>query len=402
MNQIMILLFDVDLRQSLGLSITVGLLSWIYLGFIAGKMYSLASKIKTGGEMQYLAAIACWIVVIVRPLVFGVEMANLQQGGRDGLHFLISAGINVLFAIIGTIGYFWIRRSEQDYQTAESVKQQSTVEAYRLAQAEERRALENRFRMFSKNEDYQYVRQFAKKYGERFDRKNLEKLQRVVSENWNFSIDQVHELVDAEIYALEIERLAVRLDASADRSLNGIIRQYLSYYGSADASNTLLLHQYLARKGMVESDSDQMFGRIQHVAAEIESERFKQQLLDESSIISADLDSLSGYQFESFLKELFIKMGYQVEQTRLSGDQGADLVVVKLGERTVIQAKRFIAAVGNKAVQEIVAAMSLYQAPKGMVVTNSRFTPAAYELARANNIQLIDGSELREFIGNYW
>jgi HJR/Mrr/RecB family endonuclease len=53
-------------------------------------------------------------------------------------------------------------------------------------------------------------------------------------------------------------------------------------------------------------------------------------------------------------------MGYRVEQTKLSGDQGADLVVIKLGEKTVIQAKRYGGKIGNSAVQEIMAAITLH------------------------------------------
>ena len=95
-------------------------------------------------------------------------------------------------------------------------------------------------------------------------------------------------------------------------------------------------------------------------------------------------------------------MGYQVEQTRLSGDQGADLVVVKFGEKTVIQAKCYSGKVGNYAIQEIFAAMNLYKAHKGMVVTNNYFTPAAFELADANNIELIDRDSLEELIRKFW
>lgn len=115
-----------------------------------------------------------------------------------------------------------------------------------------------------------------------------------------------------------------------------------------------------------------------------------------------NIDQLNGYEFEGFLKTLSSKMGYQVEQTRLSGDQGADLVIVKFGEKTVIQAKRFGGKVGNKAVQEIMAAISLYEAQKGMVITNNYFTPAAVKLANANNIELVDRDALEELINKHW
>ncbi len=73
-----------------------------------------------------------------------------------------------------------------------------------------------------------------------------------------------------------------------------------------------------------------------------------------------------------------------------------------VGEKTVIQAKCYSGKVGNYAVQEIFAAMNLYKAQKGMVVTNNYFTPAAFELADANNVELVDRNGLEELIRKFW
>ena len=111
-----------------------------------------------------------------------------------------------------------------------------------------------------------------------------------------------------------------------------------------------------------------------------------------------DIDRATGYDFERILKTLYESMGYSVEQTKLTGDQGADLVLVKFGERVVVQAKRHVGKIGNKAVQEIVAAVNHYNAVKGMVVTNSFFTPAAVAAARSNRIDLIDRDSLDRLV----
>lgn len=39
----------------------------------------------------------------------------------------------------------------------------------------------------------------------------------------------------------------------------------------------------------------------------------------------------------------------------------------------------------------------MYNANKGIVVTNSTFTSSAIELANANNIELVDGEKIEEF-----
>ena len=94
-------------------------------------------------------------------------------------------------------------------------------------------------------------------------------------------------------------------------------------------------------------------------------------------------------------------MNYTVEVTRGSGDQGADIVISKMGRKTVVQAKCYLNNVSNKAVQEVVAAMKYYNAESGMVVTNSYYTKGAKELAEANNIVLWDRDKLSQMLLAY-
>ena len=110
----------------------------------------------------------------------------------------------------------------------------------------------------------------------------------------------------------------------------------------------------------------------------------------------ADIDAMDGKAFEQYLEVLFGKLGYRVERTRYVGDYGADLITQKDGVKTVIQAKRYGKAVGIKAVQEAVAAKGMYDCTEAMVVTNSTFTRAAMELARANRVVLWDRDRLVE------
>ena len=91
-------------------------------------------------------------------------------------------------------------------------------------------------------------------------------------------------------------------------------------------------------------------------------------------------------------------MGYDVEQTKLSGDQGGDIVIRKFNKKIIVQAKRHKVKVTNKAVQEVVASIKHYNADGGMVVTNNFFTNSAIDLAKSNNIELIDRPKLEELI----
>ncbi|KYC48905.1 MAG: Restriction endonuclease [Candidatus Methanofastidiosum methylothiophilum] len=114
-----------------------------------------------------------------------------------------------------------------------------------------------------------------------------------------------------------------------------------------------------------------------------------------------DLNKLDGYQFENFLKSLFKNMGYKVSHTPLSGDQGADLIIEKFGEKTAVQAKRYQGSVSNKAVQEVVASIAHYNVNRGMVVTNSDFTRSAIELATSNSVELVDKNKLKNWLEQY-
>ncbi len=106
----------------------------------------------------------------------------------------------------------------------------------------------------------------------------------------------------------------------------------------------------------------------------------------------------NGYDFEKYVAKLYQKLGYEIEEvTRKSGDQGADVIVNKNGKKYVIQAKFYNSPVSNKAVQEVVAAIGMYKADKGIVVTNNRFTDSAIELAKANNIELVNGNKIEEY-----
>lgn len=111
-----------------------------------------------------------------------------------------------------------------------------------------------------------------------------------------------------------------------------------------------------------------------------------------------DVDSMTGTQFEYFLKLLFIRQGYKVETTKVTGDYGADLVMIKGDKKIVVQVKRYSNRVGIKAIQEVVSSIAFYKATEGWAITNSEFTDAAIELAKSNGIRLIERDELINMI----
>jgi restriction system protein len=112
---------------------------------------------------------------------------------------------------------------------------------------------------------------------------------------------------------------------------------------------------------------------------------------------TTEFTSLSGTDFEVYLGRLLKQNGFgDIRGTPATGDQGPDIIAKKDDKTIVIQAKRYQGSVGNKAVQEVVAAVKFYRADEGWVITSGTFTPSAKSLAQANNVKLIDGYALRK------
>lgn len=122
----------------------------------------------------------------------------------------------------------------------------------------------------------------------------------------------------------------------------------------------------------------------------------EEERLQRSGILEVDV--MTGKDFEKFLDVHFRNLGYSVSLTQDTQDYGADLILYKDGTKTVIQAKRSKNPVSVKAVQEVVGAIRYYNASKGIVITNNRFTENAYNLAKANDVELWARKNLIDFI----
>lgn len=101
---------------------------------------------------------------------------------------------------------------------------------------------------------------------------------------------------------------------------------------------------------------------------------------------------ISGFDYEEQVARSLKKQGYHnIIVTPKSGDFGADIIATdKHGRKTCFQCKHYGASVGVSAVQEVTAARLHYGCDKAAVVTNSKFTKAAKELALSNDIDLFE------------
>lgn len=254
---------------------------------------------------------------------------------------------------------------------------------------------------------YRVLEQFSRKFYSVLPEQEVENLRLTLErKGYRFSRNEILQLVEQEHFRQRSNDLKVRILSQEPYGARGLIEAYLGFCTPSDGQMIIVLRDILEERSLFQlfdSNIENLRQEVKRVAKEIELENFEKRLLEGSPIVSvAQVDGMTGYEFEDFLRELFVRMGYNVVQTRLSGDQGADIVAEKNGERVVVQAKRYEGNVGNYAVQEIVAAMSLYGAHAGKVITNSFFTRSAEELAVANNIHLVDRDELESLINSYW
>ena len=249
---------------------------------------------------------------------------------------------------------------------------------------------------------YKLIENFAIKYGTSYPEGKI-KLQTLLKDRgFDFAIDEMDYLISDALRKAEYNTFKERLLTFNPIQFDDYIESFvkLNLPENTQAIDFLL---------MLLDEKEFKFGRffiednIQQVKSKFELKHFERRLLDNNNrqVSMSDIDTMAGQEFESFLNTLFQKMGYTVKQTKLTGDQGADLVLARFGEVVVVQAKRSNNTIGNKAIQEVVASMKFYNAEKGMVVTNNYFTKAAEDLANANTISLIDRKQLSELISKY-
>lgn len=98
--------------------------------------------------------------------------------------------------------------------------------------------------------------------------------------------------------------------------------------------------------------------------------------------------------FEHHCAEVMRRAGWEASVTAGSGDQGVD-VLAQLGALSVaVQCKLHNAPVGNKAVQEVHAAMGFVDAEAAAVVSNADYTASARELAAKLGVLLLHHEDL--------
>ena len=114
--------------------------------------------------------------------------------------------------------------------------------------------------------------------------------------------------------------------------------------------------------------------------------------------------TVSPFDFEDFIAHLFKTGGFEVQQTDYTGDFGADLILKKDGESTVVQVKRYLktSPVGAQDINQVIGSKSYYKCDHALMITTSKYTKAAEKLSQTADVELWDWDDLADEISNVW
>lgn len=223
--------------------------------------------------------------------------------------------------------------------------------------------------------------------------------------NYLIEVMKKSENVDEKEDYINMEKNILRVDINKYINIQEDNELLYSIFDKIN-NNMVSYKKYLSIEDVLDIDiySKQymnIFNDVKKQQSIIEKERILNgNFAEEKKIVNDSLDYSTidnGYEFESFVANLYKMLGYNIiDVTSKSGDQGADVIIEKDSIKYAIQVKYYNNPVGNKAIQEVVAAKSYYKTDKAMVVTNSTYTKQAQELAKANDVILVDGAKLEQ------
>lgn len=117
----------------------------------------------------------------------------------------------------------------------------------------------------------------------------------------------------------------------------------------------------------------------------------------ENPLMQVDATNLTPLEYERHCADLLRTKGWEIRETPATRDGGADFIAEKNSIRLVVQCKRYSQPVGNKAVQEVTAAVRLYGGNVACVVAPTGFTRQAQQEAAGLSVHLLHHSLLATF-----
>ena len=197
----------------------------------------------------------------------------------------------------------------------------------------------------------------------------------------NFIVGAITGITFGLVLAVGVQALVDRFIKS--RILNNSIVSQIKLYEEADRAYRVIKEE--TEREQREAERTQQEAELARQEAERASRR---KLYDHWM-------SLSGSEFERELGILYAHLGYRVESTPSSGDQGIDLILRKDDETTIVQCKSHKSPVGPAVARELLGSLVAFGADDAVLACTGGFTRGVYEFVRGKPmIKLISASEL--------
>ncbi len=126
-------------------------------------------------------------------------------------------------------------------------------------------------------------------------------------------------------------------------------------------------------------------------------------------VLQLNVDSMTGEQFEDFIKVLIERMGLITEKTQKSHDGGIDIWAFSehevTGGRYIIQCKRWTPTIPVEVVRDLYGTVAREKADKGILITNSKISVDGHKFVEEANhkipITLVEGTQLMTLLVKY-
>lgn len=257
---------------------------------------------------------------------------------------------------------------------------------------------------YSNSEDYYR----AKKDYKAYKRSYLIKIN-LLNDHFNIPLALNDEMVNyinkvkRKVYADKMYNSLSDIINLSNANLYEIVKLYLEIYRQESLSNIYLS----IFSDVVHVEVKSILKIISQIENDLERKqnqyKVESKLFGRSGIkVFDEIDQLSGFQFEDYLHELFKELNCQTVKLPYSNDYGADLIVHFRNKKLIVQAKRYNEnnKVSLNAVQEVVAAKKYYKGELAIVITTSTYSKSTIELAKSNNVCLIDRLLLLKIIND--
>lgn len=113
-----------------------------------------------------------------------------------------------------------------------------------------------------------------------------------------------------------------------------------------------------------------------------------------------EIDNMDKEKFVRYIAELYKRKGYQVVILQEDKNLGCDLKAYKAKDSLCIKCIHADedTSIDREIISEAYSSIKLYKVKRCIVITNSSYTEMAKDVAKANQIQLIDRIELHNLI----